>query len=285
MIKVGTVTITPIFETDAGEVIQACITDAKPTAIKAIDWLQPHYAIEGRLEAQVQSFLVETDGRKIVIDTCIGNGRNRPELPAWANLQTDFMERFSKMWLPHEVDLVLCTHLHFDHVGWNTTLVNGAWEPTFPNAQYIFCEDEFAYWKGKPAAEVADDHNGFAESVVPVYEAGLAKLVPGDYQVTSEISLIPTPGHTPGHVSILIESQGQSAVISGDAVHHPCQIAHPEWKTFDTDSDLANKTRRRLLERFADTKTVFIGSHFAEPLAGKVKREGTGFIFVLTRDG
>lgn len=279
MISFGTATITPVFEVDAGQVIQDGLPDATPDNVQQIDWLRPNYADDsGKLKAQVQAFLVEVGGKKILVDSCCGDGRNRPGLPEWGNMQTGFMERFKQVWQPEDVGFVICTHMHFDHVGWNTTLVDGKWTPTFPNAQYIFSEREFNYWNSKPEKEMEDDRMGFAESVLPVYEAGLAKLVPDDYRVTDEVSLIPTPGHTPGHIAVLVESDGQSAVISGDALHHPCQIAHPEWGTpFDTDTEQANKSRRELLERFADTDTLFIGAHFAEPIAGKIVRDGEGF--------
>ena len=278
-IKIGTATITPIFEIDAGEVTQEGIPDATPEALQQIAWLRPHYIDEhGKQNTQIQSFLIEAGGKKIVVDGCTGDGRNRPDVPNLSNLHTGFMERFKQVCQPEDVDIVLCTHMHFDHVGWSTHLVNGEWVPTFPNAQHTFSEHEFSYWNSKPEKEMVEDLMGFDESIAPVYEAGLVKLVPDDYRVTKEVSLIPTPGHTPGHVSILIESDGQSAVISGDVLHHPCQIAHPEWgSSFDTDTEQGNKSRRELLERFADTDTVFIGSHFAEPIAGKITRDGKGF--------
>ena len=279
MITVGTARIMPIFEVDAGKVIQEGLPDAVPDAVEQVAWLQPHYADdEGRLKAQVQAFLVEIDGKKIVVDGCVGDGRERPGLPAWAHLETGFMERFKNVWAPEEVDIVLCTHMHFDHVGWNTTFVNGQWVPTFPNAQYVFSQVEFDYWNSKPEKEMADDIMGFEESILPVHAAGLAKFVPSDYKVSVGVSFIPTPGHTPGHMSILLESEGQRAVIGGDAVHHPCQIAHPEWGTpFDSDTEQSTTSRRELLERFAGTETLFIGSHFANPIAGKIVRDGQGF--------
>lgn len=285
MISVGSVTITPLFEVDASRIVRDCITDATPEAIRQIDWLMPQYADkDGTLRAQVQSFLIKANGQNIVVDTCVGNGRDRPELSAWAKLQTDFFDRFSRIVAPSKVDIVICTHLHFDHVGWNTILRGGQWAPTFPNAQYLFSEEEFRYWNSRPTAEVLDDHNGFAESVLPIYEAGLAKLVPADYRLSNVVSLIPTPGHTPGHVSVLLQSEGQRAIITGDVLHHPCQIAHPEWKTIDTDSDKANRTRRQLLERFADTDMLFIGSHFAGQAAGRIIRNGKEFqLICITR--
>jgi len=278
-IKIGSAIITPVFEIDAGQVIQDGIPDATSEAVQQIPWLNPNYAdASGKLRAQVQAFLVDVDGKKIVIDACCGDGRERPGLPEWGHLQTGFMERFKKIFQPEEVDIVLCTHMHFDHVGWNTTFVDSKWTPTFPNAQYIFSKREFDYWNGKPEKEMEDDRMGFVESILPAHEAGLAKLVPDDYHITPSVSYIPTPGHTPGHVAVLIESNGESAVISGDALHHPCQIAHPEWGTpFDSDTEQANKSRRELLERFADTDTAFIGAHFPEPVAGKITRDGERF--------
>lgn len=279
MITVGSAKIIPVFEIEAGDIIQSALPGATPEAVQAIDWLQPHYADkDGKLKAAVQALLVEVGGKKIVVDACCGDGRERPGLPEWDNMQTGFMERFRKVWAPEEVDIVLSTHMHFDHVGWNTTDVDGKWVPTFPNAQYIFSEREFNYWKGEPEKEMGDDRTGFAESVLPVHQAGLAKLVADDYRISDGISFIPTPGHTPGHVSILLESDGEQAVISGDALHHPCQIAHPEWGTpYDTDTEQANASRQKLFDRFAGTDTTFIGSHFAQPVAGKLVRDGKGF--------
>lgn len=283
MIKIGTATITPIFEVDAGKVIQDGLPDATPENAKTIDWLTPNYSGEnGKLKARVQAFLVEVGGKKILVDSCCGDGRERPGLPEWGHMQTGFMDRFKQVWQPEDVDIVICTHMHFDHVGWNTTLVDGKWVPTFPNAQYVFSEREFNYWNSKPEKEMEDDRMGFAESVLPIHEAGLAKLVPDDYRVSDEVSLIPIPGHTPGHVAVLIETDGKSAIISGDALHHPCQIAHPEWGTpFDTDTEQANKSRLELLNRLAGTNILLIGAHFSEPIAGRIVRDGSeGFILV-----
>ncbi len=279
MIRVGEVTIEPVFEVDGGEVIQEGIPAATPNAAKAISWLAPHYAAaDGKLKAAVWSFVIRLRDLTIVVDTGVGDGRNRPAVPVWANLRTGFLERFTKVCDPSSVDIVLNTHMHFDHVGWNVTLVDGQPTPTFPNAKYIFVEPEFSYWKSKPAKELDDDRWGFAECVLSIHEAGLSRLVPADHHPIPEITFLPTPGHTPGHVSFLIESQGQSAVISGDALHHPCQIAHADWGTpFDTDTNQANASRAALLERFADTDTIFIGTHFAEPVSGKIVKDGQGY--------
>jgi glyoxylase-like metal-dependent hydrolase (beta-lactamase superfamily II) len=279
--KIGSITITPLFEANGDTVIQDCIEQATPDAANQIAWLKPHYVYaDGKLKAQLQSFLIQTKDQNIVVDTGIGNGRERPGMPTWQNLNTDYLERLSKVFDPKNVDYVICTHFHSDHVGWNTTLVDGKWLPTFPNAQYIFSEDEYNYWKDKPAKEWPDDLAGFEESVRPIYEAGIAKLVPANYRLSGEISFIATPGHTPGHFSVLIESDGQSAVIGGDVIHHPCQMAHPEWGVPETDGAAAAESRKRLLERFAGTDTLFIGSHFAEPIGGRIVADGSGFKLV-----
>ena len=178
------------------------------------------------------------------------------------------------------VDIVACTHLHMDHVGWNTRLADGRWAPTFPNATYLFAQREYDYWVQKPAKEIADDKAAFDDSVSPIVEARLAKFIATDHRIDRNVRMIPTPGHTPAHVSIVIESQDQRAIISGDFLHHPCQIAETSWSTdSDTFPEDAMKTRIRVLEELADTDTVLIGSHFANPVAGRVARSGAKLMF------
>lgn len=282
-IIVGQAVVTPIFEADGGSVIEESLPMATPEKVQKIGWLRPHYLEEdGRLKANLQALLVQVGGKNFLIDPGVGDGKNLQDIPAWANMHTSFMKGLSALCPADKIDFVICTHMHCDHVGWNTVLQGGKWQPTFPNAQYIFSETEFNYWETEPQNELADDRAGFAAAVLPVYEAGLARLVPDDYRVTPEVLLIPTPGHTPGHVSILIESGGQQAVVSGDILHHPCQLARPEWGTpYDTDTERAAKSRTMLLERFADTGAIFIGSHFAEPIAGKLIRDDKGYKLVV----
>jgi glyoxylase-like metal-dependent hydrolase (beta-lactamase superfamily II) len=281
---IGRIRITQLVETDAGSVIQQVIPNAVPEAIKQIEWLRPNFAdSSGNLKAVVQTFIVETPEHRIVVDTCVGNHKKRNELADWDNLNTDYLRRFDQIgYGTDSVDFVLCTHLHFDHVGWNTKLENDCWVPTFERARYLFAQAEFEYWKGHPSAEIEDDHAGFADSVLPVFAAGLADLVPTNHTVAPGVTLIPTPGHTPAHVSVLVSDGDEAAVITGDAMHHPCQIAYPDWETIsDTNKEVARASRRALLERFADTQTLIIGSHFALPTAGRLRRDGAAYRLVV----
>jgi glyoxylase-like metal-dependent hydrolase (beta-lactamase superfamily II) len=233
---------------------------------------------DGQFSVGIFSFLVETPEHKIVVDTAAGNAKPRTG-PAFNMLDTNFLDDFRGIWEPEDVDSVVCTHLHADHVGWNTHLVDGRWLPTFTNAAHYFIEREYRYWKtydgGTPLFDAAAV---FADSVQPVTEAGLVTFVEPSDRVTPEVALIGLHGHTPGHVSVLIESKGESAVITGDLMHFPCQVGYPHWSSvYDADQDAAAAARRQFLERFADTGTLVIGTHFGTPTGVKVHRDGTAF--------
>jgi glyoxylase-like metal-dependent hydrolase (beta-lactamase superfamily II) len=180
------------------------------------------------------------------------------------DLQTPLLTDLADAGFPREeVDTVICTHLHFDHVGWNTMLVDGEWVPTFPNARYLLGRDEWEHWNREGASGYAATID---DAVRPVIDAGLADLVPSDHRVTNEIRLEATPGHTPGHVAVHVESAGQHALITGDLAHHPVQFAEPDWHADpDTDPTQSAATRRRLLEEHSDTDLLVIGTHFAPP--------------------
>jgi len=273
--KIGDVEIFQIVELECGKIIQEIIKEATPENIKKIKWLHPNFADDkGNLKALVQCFLIKSENKNILIDTCNGNDKNRTDVPEWANLKTDFLKKITE-----QIDIVACTHLHMDHVGWNTILKDGKWVPTFPKAKYLFSKKEYEYWKEKPEKEITDDKTAFDDSITPIVEAGLAEFVDANHKIDKNISFIPTPGHTPSHVCILIESQNQKAIISGDMIHHPCQIANPEWETdADTFPEKATESRKRIINEIADKDILLIGSHFANPVAGKVKKSNGSFV-------
>lgn len=268
--QVGDVRITRVVEM-APSTLKGLLPDATPEAVAPYEWLAPFLDDAGNLLLSIHCLVIEAGERLIVVDTCIGNDKPR-NIPFWSHLETDFLARFEAAGFDVErVDTVLCTHMHIDHVGWNTRLVDGKWVPTFPNARYLFHEKEWAHWK-----DLDDDFGPvFQDSVQPIFDVGLADLVASDHTVGEGVRLTPSEGHTPGHVSIVIESAGETAFITGDAVHHPCQFAHPEWASVaDSDKDQSSKTRRELLDRYADQPVLIIGTHFPAPTAGHIVRDG-----------
>jgi len=241
------------------------IGEASPERLAELPWLYPHFVTpEGHLLTSVH-------------DTCIGNDKPR-RMTGNHPLATSFLDRLEQVGSPAgSVDAVLCTHLHVDHVGWNTRLVDGRWVPTFPNARYLMGRIEYEHWSQAQGSETVAV---MQDSVRPIVEANLVELVAADHRVSDEIRLVPTPGHTPGHVSVRIESRGQQALITGDIVHHPCQIGRPQWATaFDSDREAATETRRQVLGELADSDVLVIGTHFAAPTAGRITRDGDGFRF------
>mgnify|MGYP001157134478 FL=1 len=273
--RIGDTTITRVVELTSSTIGNHILPQATEDCIKAIDWIGPFVNDDHKLVLSFHSLIIETESQTLVVDTCIGNDKDRT-YPKWHQMQSSFLDDFAAAGFDRDtVDTVLCTHMHVDHVGWNTRLVGGAWEATFPNARYLYAEEEWAHWQNESQAEygpVIDD------SVRPIFDAGLADLVSSDHQVTSEVRLESTPGHTPGHVSVHITSQGEEALITGDMVHHPCQIAYPDWSTTaDVDPDQSASTRARFLDLYADRPVLVIGTHFSGPTAGKLVRDGDSY--------
>lgn len=282
--SVGDLTITRACELEAviagGE--GSLLPDAVAEAVAEMPWLRPHFVTDaGGLAMSIHALLVEAPGLRLIVDTCVGNDKTR-SIPNLSMLHTGFLESLAGIgWTRESIGGVLCTHLHVDHAGWNTMLEDGHWVPTFPNACYYFGREEYEFWCanaqsriGYPddpatAGELPDEVALFEDSIRPVMEAGLVTLVETDAELAPGIRLVPTPGHTPGHVSVLLESRGARAVITGDTFHHPCQIGRPEWASvFDHSPVAATATRRSLLERFADSDALVIGTHFVSPTAG-----------------
>ncbi len=277
--KIGDVEITRVVDVVQPLPATVLIPQATPDALTDLhDWLCPHFVdTEGNLQLSIHAFAVRSGDARIVVDTCIG-GKERPlGIPG---LQSTFLEDLNGIgFAPDSVDRVLCTHLHFDHIGWNTILEDGRWVPTFPKARYLVGEAEWAFWKDEddPYAPEA-----VADSVLPIFEADLVDLVEPTHVVTDEVRLIPTPGHTPGHVSVMIESQGEQAIITGDLFNSPLQMAHPDWEdTADVDGGLAFETRQNFLESYADGPVLILGTHFASPTAGHIVRDGDAFRFAV----
>jgi glyoxylase-like metal-dependent hydrolase (beta-lactamase superfamily II) len=276
--KIGNVKITKVVELETVGHTRFILPLAGRDEIRQLPWLVPHFATDdGFLKMSIHSLVIQTPTRRIVVDTGLGNDKQDRTLPAWNNRQGRFLDDLTAAGFPPDsIDTVLCTHLHVDHVGWNTRLIANRWVPTFVNARYLFGDIEYAYWRNHSTAP--DEAAIFRDSVAPIVDAGKADLVASDARISEEITLIPTPGHSPGHVSLHIRSAGEEGLVTGDVAHHPCQMAHLDWSsTADSDPEQSAETRRALFSRFADREVLVIGSHFD---AGHIRRDGNAFKFV-----
>jgi len=276
--RVGKVKITKVVELETVGSTRFILPLAEKEEIRKLPWLIPHFATEeGRLKMSIHSLVVEAGKRRIVVDTGLGNDKQGRGVPTWNDRNGPFLKTLTDAGFPPDsIDTVLCTHLHVDHVGWNTKLVDGRWVPTFPNARYLFGRIEYEHWR-----DYSDEPSQaavFHDSVKPIVDAGKAELIASDAKLTDEITMIPTPGHSPGHMSIHITSDGEEGLLTGDVAHHPCQMAHLDWSsTADSDPVQSTTTREQLFSRFADRPTLVIGGHFA---AGHIKRDGNTFRYV-----
>ena len=274
--QIGDVKVTRVVEIESLGGSRFILPDATRDACLPYGWMQPHFMDEqGNLLMSVHALVVDTGEHRILVDTCIGNDKER-NVPKWSHLQTHFLQDLETAgYAPDTINTVLCTHLHVDHVGWNTMLVDGQWVPTFPNARYLFARTEWEHW------DAHDDETVYgpvlADSVRPVVEAGLVDLVDMDHRVCPQVCLEPTPGHTPGHVSVHIRSGEAEALITGDCIHHPVQMTRPDWcSSADVDQAQGLQTRETLLQRYVDQDILIIGTHFAAPTAGHIKHLEVG---------
>ncbi len=311
--QVGDFRITKVLEfpIEVG-MMDGLIAELTPEAVREIDWLYPAYVDEkARIRAEVHSFVIDTGEHVILADTGCGNGKSYPMQPAWSNLETPFLDRLREAgYAPEDIDIVLCTHAHLDHVGWcSVRNDDGVWVPTFPNARLIMVRDEYERHLSQiivtdgvtddssdddassldraflPDAHALSEQTRLIqeESFQPIVDAGRLDLVPINGEVIPGVRYELTPGHTAAHHSIRVESAGSSALVTGDAFHHPVQIARPEWSSQgDWDGEVSARTRRALLEEFAGTDTLLLGTHFADDVAGYIVADGDGFRLVAS---
>jgi glyoxylase-like metal-dependent hydrolase (beta-lactamase superfamily II) len=248
-----------------------------------LGWMAPHHydPESGSLKLSVHSWLIRIGGRTILIDTCVGNHKSRPLRPKWHLKETRWLANLAAAGIaPDEVDLVLCTHLHVDHVGWNTRLDNGRWVPTFPKARYLFSQTDYDHYLAvdrDPAAGPAN-HGSFRDSVLPVVEAGLAEMVTGTRAIDEHLAIEPAPGHTPGTVVVTLASRGESAVFAGDVLHHAIQVHFPRWNSFVClDAASARASRRRVLADCAGSGALLLPTHFGAPFVCRIDSDGDRF--------
>ena len=244
-----------------------------------VDWLAPtHFAKDkGCLILSMHSWLVKTDRHTVLIDSCVGNDKYRMPPEHWHQLDTPFLDRLRAAGAePEDVDYVMCTHLHADHVGWNTMLSDGRWVPTFPNARYLFGRIEYEFWRDNPDPSPIR-RKAFDDSVLPVVEAGRAEMIEDGHHVDDQCLVELAPGHTPGTVNIRLGSGGREAIFVGDVIHHPIQVYQPDWSSIAcSDPALSARTRTAVLESCCERGTLLLPAHFGAPHGGYIRDRAGG---------
>lgn len=245
-----------------------------------LPWLAPRYylAERGALVFSMHSWVVRTSRHTVLIDACIGNAKDRMPRVHWHRLNTPFLDRMRASGTsPEDIDYVMCTHMHADHVGWNTVLEDGRWVPTFPKARYLFSRIEYEHWTAHPDPSPIR-RNALNDSVLPIVEAGRADMIEDGHEVDGTFHVELAPGHTPGNVHIRLASKGSEAVFAGDVVHHPIQVYRPDWSTVACiDPAASAASRRRLLETCCERGALLLPAHFPAPHGGHVRDTGRGF--------
>jgi len=281
-IELGAVTIDRIVETEGlGFYPGFLFPHMNEEELRAeAHWLAPLFfdPESGRLRQSLHGFLIRTPRHTVLLDTCVGNDKPRPSSRAWHMQSLPWLETLRRAGAaPEDIDVVLCTHLHVDHVGWNTQLVNGRWVPTFPNARYLFHRTEYAYWEETremdPGIGYGRTEGSFEDSVLPVEEAGLVELIDDGYQIDEFLSVVLTAGHSPGHVCLNVRGVDGAVrgIFTGDVLHHPIQCRYPDWNSrYCLDADAARRTRKTVIDHCTDVDRLIFATHFAAPTAGRI---------------
>jgi glyoxylase-like metal-dependent hydrolase (beta-lactamase superfamily II) len=278
-IQLGEVTVSRVVEVARSSLpTTEMLPDATADAIaRHHRWLKPHFWDDavGDLGARIQSYVIRTPEHTILVDTCFGNDKERPGFPAGHRRQGRYLEDLRAAgFAPEDIDVVVCTHLHIDHVGWNTRRMDGRWVPTFPNAIYVFVGQEWEFWKYENERG-AEPFGCIADSVVPIVEAGRARMVDVDHALGAYLRFEPSPGHTPGHTCLRLRTSGGEAVFSGDIMHRTVQVAEPGWSSiFCHDGKQAARTRRDFVDRQSDSGVLVLAAHFPAP--GYIVRDEGG---------
>jgi glyoxylase-like metal-dependent hydrolase (beta-lactamase superfamily II) len=284
-VALGDITIYPVIEQQGAwfEMLELFPTLTMELLDENRSWLQPTFVDAGdRVVLCIQSLLIKTPHHNILIDACVGNHKPRPMLPFWNMMNSDRFEKgLADAGLTvGDIDYLMCTHLHPDHVGWNTRFENGRWVPTFPKAHYITTDRELAYWTQREK-ENPSSVPWITDSVLPIVAAKRAQIVKSDFALSESVQLVPTPGHSIDHFSVLVGRPGADVLITGDLIHSSLQGKYPELGVMsDYDSAQAAQTRRQILDRFCDEPTLLCAPHFPAPSTGHVKRWNDGYKFV-----
>ncbi|MGA6152265.1 MBL fold metallo-hydrolase [Stenotrophomonas sp. NPDC087984] len=247
-------------------------------------WLAPDFydPAADNVRSAIQTWVLRSEGKTILVDTGVGNHKHRPYAQVWSYLNTDFLGNLARAGVhPEDVDIVINTHLHVDHVGWNTRLDGRQWVPTFPNATYLMPERDFEFWNPENEHKTVfgrGNQNVFEDSVAPIQEAGKAVLWDGSLEIDANLRLELAPGHTPGSSVLALDSRGDRALFVGDMLHNPVQIADPDTNScFCEDPAESRATRRRILGRAAEENTLVFPAHLGGHGAAEVRRDGGGF--------
>ncbi len=241
---------------------------------KEFSWLNPDFVTnDKKLILSFHSYIIRIGSKKILVDACVGNDKCRPNRPQWHLKKFPYIENLNSLGISKdEIDFVMCTHLHADHVGWNTQLKNGEWVPTFPNAKYIFSSKEFSYWESKSKIDSDINHGSFNDSILPIIKHNQALLVKSDFELNDFIKFEAAPGHTPGNIMINLKSKENKIILSGDIIHHPIQISYPNWSSrFCEDPEMSFYTREKLINNVVDKDIILLPAHFPNNTVGKIK--------------